>query len=87
MMDGSAALISWWLIVDVETPSPHSEEDVSGATQFSIENDLGADMLAPPFDSRVYVACKQMSMMEIERHGLFPSVHEVGRSIMPSHAS
>jgi hypothetical protein len=76
MMDGSATLISWSLIVDVETPSPHGKEDVSRPAQFVIKNNLGTHVLAPPFDSRVGVACKQMSMMVMERHDSFPSVHE-----------
>jgi hypothetical protein len=74
MMDGPAALISWSLIVNVKTPGPHGEEDVSRPAQFFIEENLGTHVLAPPIDSRVDVACKQMSMMEIKRHDSFPSI-------------
>src|SRR3977135_1564153 len=69
MVDSPTTPVFGTLIVDVETPSPHGEEDISRASQFTVEKNLCTHMLAPPCDGHLDVARKQMSMMEIERHG------------------
>jgi hypothetical protein len=68
MVYGPSSLISGRLIVDVEAPGPNRQEDVSRARQFLVEENLGAHMPTPPFERRLDIARKQMSMMEIERH-------------------
>jgi hypothetical protein len=72
MVDNAATSLFGNLIVDVETTSPYGEENVSRASQFIVEENLCTHMLAPPCDGRLDIACKQMSMMEIERHGSLP---------------
>jgi len=49
--------------------SDDGEKHVPRASQFVVEEHLGAHMPAPPFDRRVDIARKQMNVVEIERHG------------------
>src|SRR5262249_16987602 len=83
VVDGPAASIPGSLVVDVETPGPDGEKHAPRASQFVVEEQLGAHMPAPPFDRRIDIARKQMNVVEIQRHGSLSGELDGGVTALP----
>ena len=66
MVDDAGTSIFGILIVNVQAASTYGKKNVSRASQFVVEEDLGAHVLTPPTNSRAYVGCKYVRVMKIE---------------------